>query len=137
MREIKFRAWDKTGKYKSMCQVINLYSGEHPFAQCACDWQDGDVYRWRVFTRGLDAIELMQFTGLKDKNGKEIWEGDILRSVYGENGNVAGFVFYRAFEFVCMRKSKKSWHDFGCVVGEEGEIYEVIGNIYSNPELLK
>lgn len=120
MREIKFRAWDESTK--TMHYPYTDYGG---FG----GQSSGDI---------LNRFDnVMQFTGIQDKNGKEIWEGDILRSVYGENGNVAGFVFYRAFEFVCMRKSKKSWHDFGCVVGEEGEIYEVIGNIYSNPELLK
>lgn len=59
MREIKFRAWDK--REKRMCA---------PY--------DGDFIRWHAPSNWKDCYELMQFTGLQDKNGKDIYEGDII-----------------------------------------------------------
>lgn len=132
-REIKFRAWDKTGKYKVMCQVINLYSGESPFAQLACDFQDGSIYKWRVFTRSLESIELMQYTGLKDKNGKEIYEGDIVRGmVLVEDGSS-----YESKEEVSWEINTK-WHvpEVGFYIPcMKKDTMEVIGNIHETPEL--
>jgi hypothetical protein len=130
MREIKFRAWDKTGKYKVMCQVINLYSGENPFVQCACNWQDGDVYRWRIFTRSLEQIELMQFTGLLDKSGKKIYEGDILH--YPEFADEDLAIHTEPFEWTPYGYQGK----FSGENISEGKC-EIIGNIYENPELVK
>jgi uncharacterized phage protein (TIGR01671 family) len=79
---------------------------------------------------------LMQFTGLKDKNGKEIYEGDILRTItYDKTYEVSFYIG----SFVLIDKDpgfttiKKS--PIGCY--QTDIILEVIGNIYENPELLK
>ncbi len=101
MREIRFRAWDK-------------------------DIGVMDYSRFRRFSIDdmvKDGLILMQFTGLLDKNGKEIYEGDILETSGGihkvEWDSVGGF-----YPFV----------DVSCLI-EDG-IVEIIGNIYENPELL-
>ena len=75
-----------------------------------------------------DKIELMQFTGLRDRNDKEIYEGDIVR-VMGENWEVS----YRPPQFVVERPEKR---DGRMDVRAWREWAEVIGNIYENPELL-
>jgi uncharacterized phage protein (TIGR01671 family) len=129
MRTIKFRAWSK--KAESM-----FYAGEDNLLQfkdgkwiMACpvyeiDWckeENGDV--------------LMQYTGLKDKNGKEIYEGDIVRvlkylSTYNQPKPVFEIVFK---DGVFTYKNTKFDNDG--IVTEPG-VNEVIGNIYENKDLL-
>lgn len=78
---------------------------------------------------------LMQYTGLKDKNGKEIYEGDIVKliadSCRGDKFKpfIAGYVSFRSGSFYITDNavSRFRWEDY---------IVEVIGNIYENPELL-
>ena len=82
-----------------------------------------------------DEIELMQFTGIKDKNSKEIYEGDILRS-----GNKEGVSFVvwglDGWRFNSwMPESMDLYPHVNITRGRE--IAEVIGNIYENPELIK
>lgn len=107
MREIKFRAWDKNEKRWLSFLEVNLagFRNEISF------YQD-------------TSFELMQYTGLKDKNGKEIYEGDIMR-VLDEVGQV-----YYDDNNVCFCIDVE--RDYNPCIGR----YEVIGNIYENPELL-
>ena len=63
---------------------------------------------------------LMQFTGLKDKNGREIYEGDVLKTDWGYNGVVEWDLFH-----------------FNKIQGTISEECEIVGNIYENPELLE
>jgi uncharacterized phage protein (TIGR01671 family) len=93
-------------------------------------------------TRSIDyseEYELMQFTGLHDKNGKEIYEGDILKLQYPVNYGFAGKYNHEiivtilfdngSFWFKGDGYTDCNWHFYN--------EYEVIGNIYENPELLK
>lgn len=91
-------------------------------------------YIWRDFT---EKVALMQYTGLKDKNGKEIYEGDIVktpgnRKAKGVFGNGAfwfvGFPFYEKSFF---DRQSKTWKIQNAIK------WEIIGNIYENPELIK
>lgn len=117
MREIKFRAWDK-----------DLNKMDYKIEICIA----GKAY----LNSYLNSIDnLMQYTGLKDKNGKEIYEGDIVEGKPPEFVNyVKGEVKYGGLAFSFVGENL-----FYTVTNQSvkqlNEI-EIIGNIYQNPELL-
>lgn len=82
-----------------------------------------------------DEIELMQSTGLKDKNGKEIFEGDIVdykgrKAVIKWHGSYASFIYRFVNE---LQERGSEWHPLFLAYYH----FEIIGNIYENPELLE
>jgi len=111
MREIKFRGWDD--EEKIMLEPQDLSQG-------------GIYWLWL----GRKDVVLMQYTGLKDKNGKEIYEGDIVKTDSGANQ----FVDYRN-DFACFCLRFKTGGASLSIDGAPN--YEIIGNIYENPNLLK
>lgn len=123
-REIKFRAWDERTMF---------YPSQITFESCSWHVDKGRG----VSIPSQPHITLMQFTGLHDKNGKEIYEGDICRLVNAEGyehyENMAGI---RAVEW---NNENMALQFSGYVPLKWGgrESIEVIGNIYQNPELLK
>lgn len=133
-REIKFRAWLQ-GKHDS----INFdFDG---FMDYDVTIQNG---QWCSVESGWDiqgqykSIPLMQFTGLKDKNGKEIYEGDVvcITSIDGKF-KIIFDEWYAAFYAVNMGYSDKNKNPQKCFnLMRSNEYFEVIGNIYDNPELL-
>jgi hypothetical protein len=119
MREIKFRA---------------VLDGE-VLEVTGLDFTNGNVYLWdgkQDLLIPMSETIILQYTGLKDKNGKEIYEGDVVL-----NG---GF-----YKFVVSWNEKKAGFEPFCdwtFIGEYSSIettneIEVIGNIYENPELLE
>jgi uncharacterized phage protein (TIGR01671 family) len=130
MREIKFRVWHKDGRKKP----DKWMRGPFDLAEFAND-QSGYEPENKYWDGYGDAWVFMQFTGLHDKNGKEIYEGDIIHE-YVE-ADVDGKV-----EVATDEKFAVEWYcqDLDCgwtlfPVSCDG--YEVIGNIYENTELLK
>lgn len=131
-REIKFRAWDKKrGKMRFGDDNLQIALNGDLW------WQFGQETS-RIESRYQDDFVLMQYTGLKDKNGKEIYEGDILRNV--DNPLVDKLPFE-----VKWNEYYGAWF-WWSLLGEAGtdHLYqniakncEVIGNIYQNPELLE
>jgi uncharacterized phage protein (TIGR01671 family) len=120
MREIKFRAWEKNLKEIISINSINF---EHKMVNMDSAW------------RFFNEIELMQFTGLKDKNGKEIYEGDVIQF---KDSICDGYRNYPV-----TRKNKVTFGNGMYWGGFEAPLYRVcdksvvIGNIYENPELLE
>ena len=80
-----------------------------------------------------DEIELMQSTGLKDKNGKEIFEGDILKS----NKYITSVFYERGAYHVKFRKTPNTTVIMNVISFIEKYKTKIIGNIYENPELLE
>ncbi len=130
MREIKFRAWDYITK--TMWQVEDLSWCDPCFivANPGLDHMDIQDRDFRTKRVPFD-IELMQYTGLKDKNGKEIHEGDIVNNEF----NMRLEVFYHCND------ERAGWAGRCCnrmIIGWFNAMKsEVIGNIYENPKLLK
>lgn len=88
--------------------------------------------------KGVDPKTIGQFTGLTDKNGKEIFEGDILHSMYEDKAEPSGVG--HIYNEVAFRDGAFGWigeitNDFFPFDGSEIK-EEVIGNIHDNPELL-
>lgn len=141
MRPIKFRAWDReTNKmvYSYTKETDNTFDFWYGYDPKRYDWQ--------------------QFTGLLDKNGKEIYEGDIVRILYTNWGSKEygtpeqqameledykksiskiGIVVYSGDRYYLEFESEKygMYHDT-IFEGTHGE-KEIIGNIYENPDLIK
>lgn len=133
MKVIQFRAWDKLAK--AMSPEFSLF-GEFTLLGAVHEWQ------WEVLQKSpkdaskydslgrLNDLEIMQFTGLKDKNGKEIYEGDIMSS-----SGVKLVVTFEDGKFCFDNTGGSYGRDF---IGQDrvGRL-EVIGNVYETHELLK
>lgn len=114
MRTIKFRAWDK---YEKKWVPVNFGFDI-----------DNTGFMYPVDTRPPTDLVLMQFTGLFDRNGKEIYESDIVE--IKDKGNITQQSSYDMYEVRWVNDN--SWN-----ISNRKDVYEVIGNIYSNPELLQ
>ncbi|MBS9782028.1 MAG: DNA-packaging protein [Gammaproteobacteria bacterium] len=88
-------------------------------------------------------LELMQYTGLKDKNGKKIYEGDILSIIVIRGENLYEYttdVIYEDAEFTIKGENTEQYDTFLSAYAGDGinlAEAEIIGNIYENPELLE
>ncbi len=118
MREIKFRGWDSEDKIMLNPQDLS---------------QNDELWTWL----GKKDVVLMQYTGLIDKNGKEIYEGDILQRET-ETGIEKNLYIQDLFQNGGFWMSHKMFGQVsGLIVSKQNFQFQIIGNIYENPELLE
>jgi len=143
MRDIKFRVWDKETKHMHIC-------GEDVHDTINFEIETNRAYYYNL-QNGCGSLRedsdyvLMQYTGLKDKNGKEIYEGDIVKvKLYKgeEEKYFIGKVEYFGSNFIVDADNNSEYHvydldGFGIDYRYNLEDCEVIGNIYDNLELLE
>lgn len=147
MREIKFRAWDR--EYEKMTYFDDEdYEYKPPLVfrldQVFKKDDNYDDYEDFEYNDITDKVEIMQYTGLHDENGKEIYEGDIIEFSY--DMFVGNFDTFVAKGKVVFEEGAFYVEAFENERTTEGEAYllysinldtiEVIGNIYENKELL-
>ena len=124
MKEIKFRAWHK--KRKKYYKVLHLHLDDLGGIWATCEGFDIiEQKEIHIQIQPKDCI-IVQYTGLKDKNGKEIYEGDIV-----ENVSFYPSVVKYDDDHARFTAEGASFHHY------RSHEWEVIGNIYENPELLE
>jgi uncharacterized phage protein (TIGR01671 family) len=125
MREIKFRAWN--GKMEKMFSAEDMAEDQMTLLPTGQFINVSSESTKLSIIYPLDAMLPLQYTGLKDKNGKEIYEGDIVKVPQFPRPLFVKWDYngYHLFENICNEASLGGVED------------EVIGNIYENPELLK
>ena len=121
MREIKFRTWHKEKKIMGEVLGIDILHKEIFFSN-----EDVDCYEHTDFKD----VELMQYTGLKDKNNKEIYEGDIVTL---HNSRYKVIFKTEGARFVLRNDEFELEITF---INNNNERMEIVGNIYENSELL-
>lgn len=130
MAEVNFRAWDKDGEYMEYTDRNLIVSfGDNGNVDAT------DLSNIYSTCNGMQNFELMQSTGLKDKNGVEIYEGDIIK-----HKELPNPFFKPPFEVIQARTGEWRLDSFrgGTVLAFcRQEELKIIGNIYENPELLE
>ena len=153
MRIIKFRAWDKEENKMMTVDMLRLI-GTKTYQQI------GLIKDGMVKTVNIDSVDLMQSTGLKDRNGKEIYEGDIIRLVNKKNSlhhckfdncphekdnhphmsgvGIVGWNDKKIGFAWCKQKDYQEGNNYyiGIFDWEGTSSIEIIGNVYGHPELL-
>lgn len=144
LREIKFRAWDNKKKEWLLGYEMPNLGGFSLFGECVLFGEWSNILNQYLFDRdghNADDLIVMQLTGLKDKDGKEIYEGDIvsykkhdrylLNDFVGEvRWATPGYLIKCPTKYIDLSRVDELQRDLL-------DHLEVVGNIYENPDLLK
>lgn len=123
MREIKFRAWVKDGK-----EIVDVEEIDFMNKVINYIYNDYKNNEQEIIGAYFEDIELLEYSGLKDMKGKEIYEGDILFESFSEE------YFKVVFENGSFRAEVD---EYSLDLEDYAHICEVVGNIYENPELME
>lgn len=128
MREIKFRAWHRIEKRMFDCQSL-FFSVESRLIGV------GEHARGKVWAVG-EEVEVIESTGLTDKNGKNFWDGDVIQfsDSDGRKSQVSkvSIILPTGLDL----EYADGWHYDYLKISRQWEYVEVIGNIYEHPDLL-
>jgi len=140
-REIKFRVWLNAGFYGSSNSHFHYFDiFDKPFINYLCDAKYlKENFDKKLVINGLlfQEPKIQQFPGLKDKNGKEIYEGDIIKR---RNFFISGLESVKKEEYDIFAVEWASAGFWNFAINDTNKtpaLFEVIGNIHENPELLK
>ena len=126
----KFRAWDTHEEVMNRVGYIDFVNG-------VIGMSNENV---RDYEQPIHRVNILQYTGLKDKNGVEIFEGDILEVEKNEDGTYKGTIngktFFDRFQGYSSKIKVDGMHDIYTLRNWNNHV-RIIGNIYENPELLK
>ena len=128
-REIKFRAWLKEEK-----KIVNVETID--FTDKSIQYlEKSEIINAYLLRRvSFDDVELMQYTGLNDKNDKEIYEGDIL---FFRDENTKYVVVWQDAAFIIKSIEIRKYSEEMCWLDDTEICCEIVGNIYENKNLLE
>lgn len=130
-RDIRFRVFDK--QTKQMSPSFTLF-GEFLLIGAVHAWQYECGNTEKDSLEALEDLEVMQYTGLKDKHGKEIYEGDVL-SFFGKKVAIVVFESLGGWCYKWISEPHLTLRSSPEPFFHNINLFEVIGNIYENPEL--
>lgn len=145
MKQLKFRAWDSQTKRFIQDDVDVENRENHDLGNYALD-PSGVLYFFQSDEGGMSVldkkdVEIMQWTGLKDKNGQPVFEGDIVHEdCTNPNVNWTYEVFYDKDEAKFWLRNEEEvygqWNVYDDPAYVRWSLYEVIGNVWESPELI-
>lgn len=140
MREIKFRGYKDRSEpfvYGSLSIKSMRWGSKYEIITLSDDEEEGDIITH------IHPESIGQYTGLKDKNGKEIYEGDIVKTDFKQDGSHESIQVIEFYEGAFGSRNKDDHFRIPALFsgrateGMNTNYYEVIGNIHQSPELLK
>ena len=133
MREIKFRAWLKEDK-----KMENVKTMDFTDKTIRCLKKNEFINAYLLRRVSFDDVELMQYTGLRDKNGKEIYEGDIIKYKFPYDKRIKHISPVKFLETEASFGIKDRYgNEIPLYTISANNYFEVIGNIYKNKNLLE